>query len=499
MQPQSANRQIAIGASWMVALRMVDRVIGFASTLILARILYPADYGLISLATGVTAILELVLAFSLDVALIQNPAPTRKHYDSAWTLNLIFASIVATGLIVLRTPASSFYNDQRVGDVMAWLALGAVFDGLANIRVVDFRRDLQFHKEFVISLTRRLTVFVVTLTCAFVLRNYWALLIGILTSKFVYLVLSYVMKPYRPSLSLAEQRSLLGFSKWILVYNILSYALQRGGEIALGRYVNQAATGMFSLAHELATLPTAELMAPVNRAALPVYSRLAKDLPELRKTYLDVLGLSILVTVPIAALLAAISDTLVPALLGDRWVEASMPLRILAIYSGLLALQTNANIVYAALGRTGITALITFMKAVCLVPLLILLVPRYGLVGAAWSYAISTAVSMPYTFMMLHRTLELGHTQFLTIVWRPVLAALVMYLVLPLLTGALGMAALGRNIAVVMLESALGTLLFVGVELALWAASGRPAGAEARAIRFARQALAKLAARARPG
>lgn len=124
MQSRSANRQIAIGASWMVALRLADRTIGFASTLILARILYPSDYRLISLANGVATILELLLAFSLEVALIQNPPPTRDHYDTAWMLNLMFASIVGIGLVLLSHPASTFYADPRVGAVMCWLALG---------------------------------------------------------------------------------------------------------------------------------------------------------------------------------------------------------------------------------------------------------------------------------------------------------------------------------------------------------------------------------------
>lgn len=476
----------------MVALRLVDRVIGIAGTLILARILYPADYGLVSLATGVTAILELLLAFGLEVALIQHPSPTRQHYDTAWTLNLIFAGLIAAGLVVLGGPAAAFYSDPRVADVMLWLAVGSLLDGLANIHVIDFRRDMQFHKDFVISLTRRLTVFAVTLACAFLLRNYWALVAGILTGKFVYLVLSYAMRPYRPGLSLAERHSLIGFSKWILVNNILSYAVQRGGEVALGRYVNQAATGMFSLAHELATLPTAEIMAPVNRAALPVYSRLANQIPELRKTYLDVLGLTILVTAPASALLAAISDVLVPGLLGERWAEAAAPLQILAIYSGLLALQTNTSVVYTALGQTRISATLAFLKAVALVPLLILLVPRYGLVGAAWAYAISTIFYTPYIFWILHRTLELGHTQFFGIVWRPIAASLLMYLAVPLLSQSLGITGWDKQFLAAIAEAVIGGAVYVGTVLLMWALSGRPEGPELRALRLLAAAARKL-------
>lgn len=493
MTPHS-NRKIAVGVAWLVALRLMDRSIGLLSTLILARLLYPADFGLISLATGVTTMLELLLSFSFEVALVQHPQPTRAHYDSAWTMNLILSAGIGLGLVALRGPASAFYSDARIGGVLWWLALGAVFDGLANIRVVDFQRDMQFDRNFRITLTRRLVVFAVTIGGALALRSYWALLIGILTGKFVYLVMSYVMRPYRPRFDLSELHGLLGISRWLLVFNILSYAVQRGGEVALGRYVGQAATGIFAISHELATLPTAEMVAPVNRAALPAYSRLAGDLPRLRDTYLDVLRMTSLVTAPAAVGIAATSDLIVAVFLGERWSEAGLPVKILAIYSGLLSLQTNTGAVYTALGRTRLIAIVGAIKVVVLVPLLVVLTPRYGILGAAWSYAIATGVLMPFSFGILHRALDLGNTQFAAAVWRPLAGAAILYAGLPGLTGLLGIPAWPSHLAALLGEVLAGAVLYTVAVATLWAACGRPAGAETNAWKIAQLAAGKARA-----
>ncbi len=494
--PAGGGRQIAIGTAWMVGLRLLDRGIGILSTLVLARLLYPTDFGLVSLATGAAAMVELFLAFSLDVALIQHPAPTRDHYDSAWTLNLIFAATIAACLLAFGPQVSGFYGDPRVGELMRWLALGTLLEGLNNIRLIELRRQMLFQKEFLITATRRIVVFFVTIGFALALRNYWALVIGILTGKTVYLVMSYVMRPYLPRLTLVEKGGLIRFSRWLLVHNILSYAVARGGEISLGRYVSQTATGLFSLAHDLASLATVELVGPVNRASMPVYARLSDDLAQLRQTYLNVVGVTAIVVLPAAGILTANAGLLVPVLFGPAWAEAAPTIQVLCIYTSLLALQSNTGGVYTALGKSHVIATLSFMKTAALVPLLVVLVPRHGLAGAAWSYAISTALYTPYSFWVLHRTLDLNHRRFVGAIWRPMFAGLVAAFATLSVLQFLGMPSPGATLGTVAAGLAVSILLCAGTVLALWTLSGRPEGAEATVLKFmaatGRKALAHI-------
>ncbi len=139
----------------MFAARGIDKVLGLVSTLFLARLLVPEDFGLVAIATAVVALLTLFANFSFEVALIQHPDPTREHYDTVWTIGLLFGVAIAVVLVALAYPLASFYDDARIAPMMPVLALSALIAYLHNVGCVDFSRNLQFHKEFLLSLYRR--------------------------------------------------------------------------------------------------------------------------------------------------------------------------------------------------------------------------------------------------------------------------------------------------------------------------------------------------------
>src|SRR5262249_45457483 len=131
--------RMARGAAWMVAARFVDRSIGVVSTVVLARLLLPADFGLVAMAMSIIAALALLGAFNFDLALIQHPSSERRHFDTVWTLDLGVAVVSALTLLILAAPAASFYREPRLSWVMVALAAGALIGGLQNVGVVTFR------------------------------------------------------------------------------------------------------------------------------------------------------------------------------------------------------------------------------------------------------------------------------------------------------------------------------------------------------------------------
>ena len=142
------NKKIARGIAWMGALKVFMRAISVVSTVILARLLTPTDFGLIAMAMSIIALLELTTAFSFDVPLIQKQQAERGHFDTAWTLNLLFHLLLALLLVALARPAAGFYGEERLTHVIYALAVGFIARGFTNIGIVHFRRNLDFGKRF---------------------------------------------------------------------------------------------------------------------------------------------------------------------------------------------------------------------------------------------------------------------------------------------------------------------------------------------------------------
>ncbi|MHA1568797.1 MAG: oligosaccharide flippase family protein, partial [Alphaproteobacteria bacterium] len=209
-------------------MRFGIRVIGLVSTVILARLLVPEDFGLVALATVLAAGLAVFSEFSFDVALIQNQNAQRIDYDTAWTLSIIRNGLIAALLVALADPAAAFFGDSRLEEILYWLALGTFIEGFQNIGIVDFRKNLVFSKDFAFMTSAKLVSFSVTIVLAFFWRDYWALIAGILAGNCARVVLSFILHDFRPVLALKAWRPILSFSKWLLMNNILSFAYNRG-------------------------------------------------------------------------------------------------------------------------------------------------------------------------------------------------------------------------------------------------------------------------------
>jgi O-antigen/teichoic acid export membrane protein len=155
--------EITRGAAWMVLFRLCDRSIGVVSTTILARLLLPADFGLVAMAMSIIALLEMAMSFSFEIALIQKSNPERDYYDTAWTLNVLSALAGACVTAALAHLVASFYADPRLVAVLLAIAATWLVTGFENVGTVNFRRRMDFAVEFRFMAAKRIIAFVVTM------------------------------------------------------------------------------------------------------------------------------------------------------------------------------------------------------------------------------------------------------------------------------------------------------------------------------------------------
>jgi O-antigen/teichoic acid export membrane protein len=296
----ATGRQIATGAAWMMGFKLLDKSVGLISTLVLARVLTPTDFGLVAMAMAVVALLELMGAFGFESALIQRQNTDRSHYDTAWTFNVMFGVAISIMLLVMAMPAADFYREPRLALMLPALAVGALIGGFENIGTVAFRKELDFRKEFKFLLAKRLAAFTVTITLALTFQSFWALIAGTVTGKLMAVFISYRLHPYRPRLTLAARDDLLHFSKWIFISNLIQFLHSRSTDFILGRTVGSHGLGVYNIASEIAAMPSTELIAPLNRAVYPAYARLAGARDQLWERFLEVFGIICLLAFPVA-------------------------------------------------------------------------------------------------------------------------------------------------------------------------------------------------------
>lgn len=495
--PASLKRRIATGALWMLLFKAVERTIGIISTLILARLLLPADFGIVAMAIAFIAMAELLGAVGFDYALIQNRDATAAHYSSAWTGNVLLGLFIALLMLLAAAPVAGFYREPNVMWVVVALAFGPLISGCENIGVVEFRKTLDFRREFTFQLSRKAVGFAVTIPLALWLQNYWALVAGMLSSKVAGVIASYVMHPFRPRLSLDKFRELIRFSRWVLLNNAATFLKERMADFFVGRWFGPASLGVYSISYELATLPSTELSAPINRALLPGFASMQSS-EEVASAYGNALGILALIALPAAAGIFAVAPYLIPVLLGAKWLDAVPLLEVLAFNGAIVVF--HSSIAGVLFGR-GFPKRVTTTNA-CYVAILAaslaVLSLSLGVIGAAYAVLLSSIVCTPIFLYQVKACLGIGPTVFIRAITRPLLAALgmaaIVRMVMPMPTGTMNAAVM---IAWLCGGVAIGAGCYFILIAAGWLLAGRPGGPESTALATIRAYMIARSARSR--
>lgn len=488
---------MARGAAWMVALQSADRALGFISIIVLARLLVPADFGLVALGMAVVGGLAAFSEFGFDLALIQNQNAERRHYDTAWTLTLLRGFLLAGILIAIAEPNAALMGDDRLVELGYVLALIPFIESFINIGIVDFRKELQFRKEFLYRLTSRLGGVVVTVSLAFFWRDYWVLVVGQLTAVSLRLVLSYTLHPYRPRFSLAAWKELFHFSKWLFLNGLAQFASRRAATFVVGAFLTPAAVGLFTVSGGVTGAVSQVFIAPVKRTFFPGFAKLSQDMAAMRDVLLGAYALTVLVALPLCVGIGLTAEYIVPLAFGAQWLEAIPMIQILIFSSLANALQGPVRPLLLALNRPELVTSLSLVNAAILIPALIVGTWLAGLEGAAWALIVENTVMMIVQHTILRRFLEISVMEVFGRIWRSLAASGVLALALWALKSTAILPAntsIIEDLAGLALLAGAGCLAYAAALLAFWALCGRPAGsAEGMILALIRRRLTRPA------
>lgn len=477
----SGQVSILQGTLLVVGMRWTDRAIGLLSTIILARLLVPEDFGLVAMATITIGLTSVFLEFGVHIALIQNADATKEHYDAAFTLRVFQTTFLACILWFAAPFAADYFHDARVIPVLRWLALGTLIGGFENVGIVTFQKEMRFGLEFQWAFIRRILAFFVTIIAAWILRDYWALVIGTLVGKTLGVALTYVAHPMRPRLSTKKIREIFSVSQWVLVQGIGRYFDQNLHRILVGRRASAATLGAYTLASEISAMPSTELLAPLNRVLFPNFVSVKDQPAELKRLFLLAQGLQTMIVIPAAVGLSMVAPEIVILMLGERWQSAIPFLQWLVFGSALQAIASSPEYIMLTLNAIRRMAIVSWFRVAFFVVLAFVILSDAGAIELAIMRVSSSAAGLGLTLWFLLRTFPAVHLRdILAIVHRPVLAATLMGLIL---SGTQAFWAAEMPVVRLILDVALGVASYVSVLLLLWYLARRPDGAEHYALR----------------
>lgn len=419
----SLSKKVSKGALWVTAASICARGLGLVSSIILARLLMPEDFGLMAIAMAIVAFSQGTTSTGFESALIQKQDRPEDFLNTAWTFELARYLILFLIIFIAAPLFASFFNEPRAVAILRVISISLVFQGLRNIGVVYFRKNLDFKKQFVMEIVPLIARISVVIPLAFSLRNVWALVWGSLTTGVATCLISYVMHPYRPRLDFSIKRAgnLFNFGKWILGSSILVMIRQQGMTMFVGKFLGIPILGFYNRAGAFSTMMFQQVIGIVWKVGYPAYSQLQLDPGRFKQAYLKTLQLLTFIGIPMAGGLFVLSGDFVHLFLTDKWLFIVPLMQILCLQAILNFINTPAGIAFQAVGRPSIGVKISTLGVIILAIIVYPLSSRWGATGAVASLFLSALLTSPIVWYMAIKVMRCTLGEF----FKPVLISLI--------------------------------------------------------------------------
>lgn len=481
------------GSVWISASRGLVNGLGMISTIVLARLLLPADFGLVALGTTMLAILQAVTELSLSQALMHHREPTDDHFHAAWTLGMT-RGVVLGGLFAAAGPmAANFYGDERLTSIMYALGFSVVLSGLANPRRIMLQKQLIFWQDFVLSVSQKLIGVVVSIVVALVYHSYWALIAGTIAGQVAQVMISYTVLPFRPKIGFRHAKELWSFSIWLSLSQITTTIIWRFDQLLIGKFLGAAPLGYYTVGSNLSMLPTREATLPLTQTLFPAFARLRDDHDRLRRAYQRAQGLVTAIALPLGVGMALVADPLVLVTMGEKWLPVTIVIKALATVFAIQTIGTLVQPLGMALGVTRLLFIRDTQFFFLRLPLISAGIYFDGLQGAVYARIITGLVAVFINLFLIKKLIALPIFVQLKANLRSMTAVAIMS------AGVYGLQMVwsaGETttelLSYITVLVAVGAGCYIASTVVLWLLAGKPNGPEEEILALWRKASSKF-------
>jgi O-antigen/teichoic acid export membrane protein len=314
------------------------------ATVVLARLLTPADFGLVAMVTAITSVGQGFADLGLSEATIQHPEINHDQVSTLFWINVAIGLVLTSITAALAPVLAWFYHEPRLKDVTLLLSLTFLIGGLRVQHDALLKRQMRFSSLAIRDVTAYFLAVPVAITLAWRGAGYWALIALPLTLNLTQMSLSWLMARWIPGSPRRDTKvwSLIAFGGNVAA-SYVTFNLNRSADsVLIGWYWGAGPLGLYSRAYNLLMLPVRQLGAPARSVAVPAFSRVQGDPERLARYYLHTANLIMWIIAPIFGFLFVAAAPVIVLTLGQRWLEAAPVFQILAIFAlGQLLLEST--------------------------------------------------------------------------------------------------------------------------------------------------------------
>jgi O-antigen/teichoic acid export membrane protein len=391
---RTLRARAASGMSWTLVSQVIKQGGSLVAGLILARLLGPEAYGLVGMVVVFTGFGALFVDLGLGAGLIQRRALDDAHIDAAFWISLLAGFAIAALMAASAPLIASFYNLPELSSIARVSSLALILGAMGTVQAALLSREMRFRALAMTDVVATIVSCPLAIGLAISGFGVWSLVVQTLSHAAIRSIALWLSSRWRPRFvfEMRAVKDLVGFSGNLFGFNLLNYWVRNADNLLVGRFLGDAALGLYARAYQLMLLPVQQLSAVAGNVMFPALASVQHDIERVRAIYLRSISVLHLLAAPIYAGLFAVADHFVLAVLGADWIEMTPLLRILCLVGFFQPVGNSTGWLYTALGRTD-----TMMKWGIFTGVLYVggfaVGVRWGLLGVTWSYCIAGFVA----------------------------------------------------------------------------------------------------------
>ncbi len=405
----SLKEKAKSGIAWNVVADFSIQVLRFGSSIVLARLLFPQDFGMMGIATIFINFAKRLANFGFSAALVQKKDIDRVHIDSMFWFNTLVYGLVALGIYFGAAMAGEFFKNPQLKDILPVVALAFFIESLSSVPDAILKRKLKFKKLAFSRLVRNIVNITVAITLAVLGFGVWSLVWGMLIGNTIRLgyILFYARWWPRLYFSVKRLKEMAGFGIGVSLANYLNFFIKNVDYFFIGRFLGMEPLGYYERAFNLVNMTRRRVARNIKGVLFATYSQIQDENEKIRIGLNKVLHSVGILSYPIHGLLYFLAPALIYNLYGERWIATILPLQIMC-FSGIVnSLIVVFSPVLMAKKRVFAWTVVQIVYLVLMVIAIWFGLP-YGVPGVAVAVAVSSLV---YLFGMIYVTrLAVGFT-----------------------------------------------------------------------------------------
>lgn len=376
----SLRDQTLSGIFWSFLQKIGSRGIEFGVTILLARLLTPADFGLIGMMAIFIAISQTLVQAGFSQALIQKKNTDEEDYSSVFYINLVVSLTLYIILYFCAPLISDFYDQPKLTNLTRVLGLVFVINSFGYVQETRLKKSLDFKKLMYIHLPSTILSGVVAIVLALMGYGVWAIVVQRVVMRFAFAIQLWIYSKWTPlwSFNKEKARDLFSFGSKLMISGIINTTFSNIYQIVIGRFFPPRMLGYFENADKLTKTPTDTISSVLNSVAFPAFSSIQDDDQKLRKGYKKIMQQVLFWLCPILAIAAVLGEPLFRFIFTEKWLPAVPYFQLLCIGRMFSPLTTyNLNLVNVK-GRSDIYLKLEIIKKTILAVGVFVAIP-YGL------------------------------------------------------------------------------------------------------------------------